>query len=155
MSLIRTATSRSRLPACLGIFAILMLFIAPVISRSLEHARVGQSETASMADCGMDMSTHMHHPPPSAPSGKASQPGMPMGMQTGSHNMAMMMDDSACGYCVLLIHVPLLDLAYSPLFWSGSLLSRAPPAHYIFPLFAHLTYSESQPRAPPASLPLI
>lgn len=152
MSLIRAATSRNRLPACLGIFAILMLFIAPVISRSLEHARVGQSETASMADCGMDMSTHMHHPPPSASNAKAS---MPMAMQTGSHNMAMMMDDSACGYCVLLIHVPLLDLAYSPLFWSGSLLSRAPPAHYIFPLFAHVAHSEAQPRAPPASLPLI
>jgi hypothetical protein len=132
-----------------------MLFIAPVISRSLEHARVGQSDTASMADCGMDMSAHMHHLAPPAPSGKASMPGMSMAMQTGSHNMAMMMDDSACGYCVLLIHVPLLDLAYSPLFWSGSLLSRAPPAHYIFPLFAHLTYSEAQPRAPPASLPLI
>lgn len=150
MSLIRTATSRSRLPACLGIFAILMLFIAPVISRSLEHARVGLSEIASMADCGMDMSAHMHHPP--APSAKG---GMPMSMQTGSHNMAMMMDDSACGYCVLLIHVPLLDLAYSPLFWSGSLLSRAPPTHYTFPLFAYVAHSEAQPRAPPASLPLI
>ncbi|MGQ8775283.1 DUF2946 domain-containing protein [Serratia sp. NA_112.1] len=155
MSLIRTATSQSRLPACLGIFAILMLFIAPVISRSLEHVRVGQSETASMADCGMDMSTHMHHSPPSAPSAKASMPGMSMAMQTGSHNMAMMMDDSACGYCVLLIHVPLLDLAYSPLLWSGTLLSRAPPAHYIFPLFAHVAHSEAQPRAPPASLSLI
>jgi hypothetical protein len=132
-----------------------MLFIAPVISRSLEHARVGQSETASMADCGMDMSTHMHHPAPPAPSPKASMPGMSMAMQTGSHNMAMMMDDSACGYCVLLIHVPLLDLAYAPLFWSGSLLSRAPPANYIFPLFAHVAYSEAQPRAPPASRPLI
>jgi hypothetical protein len=131
-----------------------MLFIAPVISRSLEHARVGQSETASMADCGMDMSAHRHHSPPSAPSAKASMPGM-LAMQTGSHNMAMMMDDSACGYCVLLIHVPLLDLAYSPLFWSGTLLSRAPPAHYIFPLFAHVAHSEAQPRAPPVSLPLI
>jgi hypothetical protein len=132
-----------------------MLFIAPVISRSLEHARVGQSDTASMADCGMDMSAHRHHSPPSAPSAKVSMPGMSMAMQTGSHNMAMMMDDSACGYCVLLIHVPLLDLAYSPLFWSGTLLSRAPPAHYIFPLFAHVAHSGAQPRAPPASLPLI
>lgn len=150
MSLIRTATSRSHLPACLGIFAILMLFIAPVISRSLEHARVGQSETATMADCGMDMSAHSHHPSPE-PDGKTSAHSMTMAMQTGSHNMAMMMDDSACGYCVLLIHVPLLDLASSPLFWSGSLLSRAPPVHYIFPLFAHVIHPESQPRAPPAS----
>lgn len=150
MSLIRTATSRSHLPACLGIFAILMLFIAPVISRSLEHARVGQSETATMTDCGMDMSAHGHHHSPE-PDGTASAQSMTMAMQTGSHNMAMMMDDSACGYCVLLIHVPLLDLASSPLFWSGSLLSRAPPLYYIFPLFAHVIHSESQPRAPPAS----
>ncbi|WP_269935581.1 DUF2946 domain-containing protein [Serratia liquefaciens] len=150
MSLIRTATSRSHLPACLGIFAILMLFIAPVISRSLEHARVGQSETATMTGCGMDMSAHSHHPSPE-PDDKANAQSMTMAMQTGSHNMAMMMDDSACGYCVLLIHIPLLDLASSPLFWSGSLLSRAPPLHYIFPLFAHVIHSESQPRAPPAS----
>ncbi|HEI8503342.1 TPA: hypothetical protein SLF17_000441 [Serratia marcescens] len=32
-------------------FAILMLFIAPVVSRSLEHARAGSAETTVMADC--------------------------------------------------------------------------------------------------------
>ncbi|MGO2436970.1 MAG: hypothetical protein ACTH8A_12995 [Serratia proteamaculans] len=46
-----------------------MLFIAPVISRSLEHARVGQSEPAGMADCGMDMSMHSHR--------RQSQPARP------------------------------------------------------------------------------
>ncbi|WP_122016596.1 DUF2946 domain-containing protein [Serratia marcescens] len=98
-------------------FAILMLFIAPVVSRALEHARAGSAETTVMADCGM----------------------------------AMMMDDSACGYCVLLLHAPLLDVSHAPLFWSQSLASRPPPTHYLVPLFAHVVHTELQPRAPPVS----
>ncbi|CAI0814860.1 DUF2946 domain-containing protein [Serratia ficaria] len=143
MSLIQTNASRSLAPAWLGIFAILMLFIAPVVSRSLEHARVGSAETTVMADCGMEMPMHHQPVPPQAHAG------------AGSHTMAMMMDDSACGYCVLLIHAPLLDLSGAPLFWSGSLTSRPPPIYAIFPLFAHVIHTELQPRAPPASFPLI
>ncbi|CAI0781194.1 Protein of uncharacterised function (DUF2946) [Serratia entomophila] len=147
MSLIQAHVSRSRAPAWLGIFAILMLFIAPVISRSLEHARVGNAETTTMADCGMEMP--MHHQPAPEPNAHVAM------THTGSHNMAMMMDDSACGYCVLLIHAPLLDLTRAPLFWSASISSRAPPLRYIPPLFAHVIETELQPRAPPASFPLL
>lgn len=66
----------------------------------------------------------------------------------GHHNMAMMMDDSACGYCVLLLHAPLLDVSHAPLFWSRLLASRPPPIHYLVPLFAHVVHTELQPRAP-------
>ncbi|WP_337039775.1 DUF2946 domain-containing protein [Serratia marcescens] len=125
-------------------FAILMLFIAPVISRSLEHVRAGSAGTAVMADCGMDMPMHhgMHSPPLMQHGG-------------GHHNMAMMMDDSACGYCVLLLHAPLLDVSHAPLFWSQSLASRPPPIRYLVPLFAHVVHTELQPRAPPPLFPLI
>ncbi|BCZ57709.1 DUF2946 domain-containing protein [Serratia sp. TSA_130.2] len=134
-------------------FAILMLFIAPVVSRSLEHARAGSAETTVMADCGMAMPKpkpmhHDMHSPPAAPE-KAASPMMQHG--GGHHNMAMMMDDSACGYCVLLLHAPLLDVSHAPLFWSQSLASRPPPTHYLVPLFAHVVHTELQPRAPPVS----
>lgn len=149
VSLIQTNASRGLVPTWLGIFAILMLFVAPVISRSLEHTRVGCSETTSMADFGMKML--MHHQSTNPPQ---AQPGAPPPMMhaNSSHNMAMMMDDNACGYCTLLIHVPLLDLAQSPLFWFGSIISWSLPIHYIFPLFAHVVHTELQPRAPPISL---
>ncbi|EMG9487822.1 TPA: DUF2946 domain-containing protein [Serratia marcescens] len=149
MSLIQRSASRNRAAAWLGVFAILMLFIAPVVSRSLEHVRAGSAGTTVMADCGMDMPMHhgMHSPPPEPE--KASQPLMQHG--GGHHNMAMMMDDSACGYCVLLLHAPLLDVSHGPLFWSQSLASRPPPIHYLVPLFAHVVHTELQPRAPPIS----
>ncbi|WP_341476514.1 DUF2946 family protein, partial [Serratia marcescens] len=54
MSLIQPSTSRNRAAAWLGVFAILMLFIAPVVSRSLEHVRAGSAGATVMADCGMD-----------------------------------------------------------------------------------------------------
>ncbi|NMM72315.1 hypothetical protein BSF37_11000 [Serratia marcescens] len=104
-----------------------------------------------MADCGMAMPKPMHHDmhsPPAAPE-KAASPMMQHG--GGHHNMAMMMDDSACGYCVLLLHAPLLDVSHAPLFWSQSLASRPPPTHYLVPLFAHVVHTELQPRAPPVS----
>lgn len=88
----------------------------------------------------------MHSPPPEPE--KAAQPLMQHG--GGHHNMAMM-DDSACGYCVLLLHAPLLDVSHAPLFWSQLLASRPPPIHYLVPLFAHVVHTELQPRAPPVS----
>nr|WP_275670523.1 DUF2946 domain-containing protein [Photorhabdus khanii] len=131
LSLIQIYTSRSRLSACLGIFAILMLFIAPVISRSLEHARVGES----------------HSDIASASPGTNHHDGMQMGMHAG--NGMSMLDDIACGYCVFLIHVPLLDLANTPLFWSTSLTSRSPPVQPVALFLAHFIFSDSLPRAPP------
>ena len=153
MSLIQPPASRNRAAAWLGMFAILMLFIAPVVSRSLEHARAGSAETTVMADCGMAMPKPMHHDihsPPAAPE-KAASPMMQHG--GGHHNMAMMMDDSACGYCVLLLHAPLLDVSHAPLFWSQSLASRPPPTHYLVPLFARRSYRITAARPP--SFPLI
>ncbi|WP_391564286.1 DUF2946 domain-containing protein [Serratia marcescens] len=126
-----------------------MLFIAPVISRSLEHVRAGSAGTAVMADCGMDMPMHHGMRSPSSEPEKASPPLMQHG--GGHHNMAIMMDDSACGYCVLLLHAPLLDVSHAPLFWSQSLASRPPPIRYLVPLFAHVVHTELQPRAPPLS----
>ncbi len=134
LSLIQIYTSRNRLSTWLGIFAILMLFIAPVISQSLEHARIGESHS--------DIS--------SASQGTNHHDGMQMGMHAGG-DMSML-DDIACGYCVFLIHIPMLDLANTPLFWSTSLTSRSSPVQPVTLFLAHFIFSDSLPRAPPEQI---
>ncbi|WP_350306391.1 DUF2946 domain-containing protein [Photorhabdus viridis] len=143
--------------AWLGIFAILMLFIAPVISRSLEHVRIGESHSSKVADCHTvmspddDMPRNMSHSDiVSASPGTYHHDGMQMGMHAGG-GMSML-EDIACGYCVFLIHVPMLDLANTPLFWSTSLTSRSPPVQPVTLLLAHFIFSDSLPRAPPEQI---
>ena len=112
MSLIQIHASRSRLPAWLGLFAILLLFIAPVISKSLAHAHGAE----------MPMMMMSHHGEMAMPE-MADMAEMPHHMSSSErvrpapvHHMSMM-DDSACGYCVLLIHLP-LNLSNLPQLWS-------------------------------------
>ncbi|CAQ83332.1 MULTISPECIES: DUF2946 domain-containing protein [Photorhabdus] len=160
MSLIQFYTSRGRQPAWLGIFAILMLFIAPVISRSLEHARIGEAHSSKVVDCHMvissndDMPRNMSHSEVSSAShvssGTNHHDGMQMGMHAGG-GMSML-EDIACGYCVFLIHVPMLDLANTPLFWSTSLTARPPPIQTVASFLPHFIFSDSLPRAPPGQL---
>lgn len=133
-------------------FAILMLFIAPVVSRSLEHVRAGSAGTTVMADCGMEMPMHhgMHSPPPEPE--KASQPLMQHG--GGHHNMAMMMDDSACGYCVLLLHAPLLDVSHARCSGPGCWLRARRRFTISFPCLP-TSFTPNYSRARPRLFPLI
>ncbi|WP_282183130.1 DUF2946 domain-containing protein [Photorhabdus hindustanensis] len=161
LSLIPFYTSRSRLPAWLGIFAILMLFIAPVISRSLEHARIGEAHSSKVVDCHVvmssddDMPRNMSHSDVSSVSHatKSYSTNHHDGMQMGMHGGGMsMLEDIACGYCVFLIHIPMLDLANIPLFWSTSLTSRPPPIQTVASFLPHFIFSDSLPRAPPEQI---
>ncbi|WP_274382155.1 DUF2946 domain-containing protein [Photorhabdus bodei] len=156
LSLIQFYTSRSRLPAWLGIFAVLMLFIAPVISRSLEHARIGEAHSSRVVDCHRvmssdgDMPWNMSHSDVSFASYVTNHhDGMQMGMHGGGMSM---LEDIACGYCVFLIHIPMLDLANTPLFWSTSLTSRPPPIQTVASFLPHFIFSDSLPRAPPEQI---
>ncbi|WP_188474503.1 DUF2946 domain-containing protein [Hafnia psychrotolerans] len=139
--------------AGLGIVAILMLFIAPVVSKSLVSAGVMHRMMPGMS--GMDMSsinmpedgmlpaqkgehgdhTDIHHAMSSGDKGQ--------GMMTGD------MSDAACGYCVLLAHLPLLHILALSLLWSSEVSGQAPPFllanHFRSPAF----YNDAQPRAPP------
>lgn len=101
MSLIQIYASRSRLPAWLGLCAILLLFIAPVISKSLAQSH-GSESTMMMAHQG-EMAMPDHH--------------QMINSESEPHHHMSMMDDSACGYCVLLIHLP-LNLTNLPLLWN-------------------------------------
>jgi len=118
MSLIQIYASRSRLPAWLGLLAILLLFIAPVISKSLAHARGAEMPMMMMMSHHGEMA--MAEMPQQMTSTELSQP-------MRGHHMSMM-DDSACGYCVLLIHLP-LNLNNLPSLWSMLQAASRPVAH--------------------------
>lgn len=117
-----------RLAAWLGLFALLMLFVAPVISTSLAQARAGQM--AEMATTMPDMPMHE------------------MPMLDMDHEQGMMPDGPACGYCVLLAHAPLLEMVLPLLFWFTLLATRPP-----LPLL-RLPLPDAPPnRRPPARAP--
>lgn len=143
-----------RLPAWLGIVAILMLFIAPVVSKSLvaEGARHSMMPGMVMSDmdmsdgemAGMDMSDH----------DASAEHCQTLTCKSAPHEVVKTafsgdMSDAACGYCVLLVHLPLLDLQAMPMLWSLDFSSRAPARPVIQRLAPSLFFTDSQPRAPP------
>lgn len=135
--------SRKNLPSWLGIFAIMMLFIGPAVSRALDHGNTSAHEMAmaSMSDADMHDISMMD----------MSQMDMSHPMMGDHAHMAggMMMDDVACGYCVMLLHVPLLELKLPANIILISLFSRAPPERYFVKFVPHAVLRDVQPRAPP------
>jgi hypothetical protein len=141
VSLIYIAAARSRFPAWLALLAISLLFIAPVISKSL-MARHGYSSAMMMPMSAAAHTAGNHHlaAVPSAPAEGDHQhlpaadadttsaavwpPPFPHSSHLKHHHMSLM-DDSACGYCVLLIHLS-LDSVQLPRLWT--LLQAATPA---------------------------
>ncbi|MDU4941935.1 MAG: DUF2946 family protein [Mixta calida] len=193
MSLIHFAVARSRLPAWLALLAMLLLFIAPVISKSLMAQR-GYGEAMMHHASGMmmmhgemmmhDASGMMPHedsaltqhdaqPMPhdaavsrthdhsaiahNAVSHDNAQPTPPSSAKTQhaasslpKHHPMSMMDDSACGYCVLLIHLS-IDSVRLPELWT--LLQAAIPAAplQLQPFVASWTPLWFRPRGPPVN----
>ncbi|MDH2067042.1 DUF2946 domain-containing protein [Pantoea sp. GD03673] len=119
---------RHRLTAGIAILAVLLLFVAPMISKNLaEHHATMQR--ASALHAGMPM---MHHH---------------SDMSMTDHEM--MGPGFACGYCDLLVHVPLVLWVFVPFIWWMCLLSRAPPPSAINPPQRRWMLRLPQPRAPP------
>ncbi|WP_065647498.1 MULTISPECIES: DUF2946 domain-containing protein [Pantoea] len=121
-----------RLTACLAILAVLLLFVAPVVSKSLiEQQRVSQPAPAMME---MDHHQMMEH----------AMPGM-------MHHDA---DDGelACGYCDLLVHVPLMIWVFIPFIWLMLLHSRAPPLPWLAAPVVRTLAAIPRPRGPPCLL---
>lgn len=134
--------SRHKWPSAIALLAMLMLFIAPVISKSLEHRRA--------AEINNHAEQHMTHA-----DGMMMEMG-PMEMPVASHLPpgagASLMDDIACGYCQLLLHVPLIVWLFIPFIWLAWRITRAPPPAVIAPLLAQHDDAKAQPRAPPVVL---
>lgn len=182
MSLIWFAIARSRFSAWLGLLAMLLLFIAPVISKSL-MAQHGYASAMMMAH----MSAMMEQPLNAAPSEHVagcaagvirqhSPPAVDHAQHARHHHAEhalhhtavpdstasscdaphprhyhmSMMDDSACGYCVLLMHLP-LDSVRLPQLWT--LLQAAIPAFplQLQPFIASWIPIWFRPRGPPVN----
>ncbi len=159
--------SQRRIPALIALMAILMLFIAPEVSKTLEHQRM-QSDSAvssgisSDAMDGIDMDMDMAMMPMNHGmeytmgasdqhdmSGQAgrSTSDSPRHLMTGDMGM---MDDFACGYCQLLAHFPVLAWVIIPLISLLLMCSRVPPSLRC-PVAPETFFPGiSQPRAPPA-----
>ncbi len=126
---------RQRLTACIAIVAVLLLFVAPIVSKTLMER---QSQMANMPQ--HSMMSESHH----AMMMDMSMPGM-------SHHM---MEDGefACGYCDLLVHVPLMFWVFIPLIWLVMVISRAPPLPRVTAPIIRRYSGTHRPRAPPARL---
>ncbi|MDC9588934.1 DUF2946 domain-containing protein [Xenorhabdus sp. XENO-10] len=143
--------SQRRTPAFIALLAILMLFIAPVVSKTLEHYRKngtcenGMNHCMSMSD--MQNSDNSSHHNPSHH--QVSPPPHSMNHHGADHIHTGLMDDIACGYCQLLINLPLLAEGFVPFILLTLIVSRAPLALRLSGSTIRLFYGESQPRAPP------
>ncbi|WP_338501748.1 DUF2946 domain-containing protein [Erwinia aphidicola] len=135
MSLCEFSYTRSRQAAWLGLLAILLLFVAPVISKSLADRRGGDSMMMHHA-MGMEM----------------EMGGLPaMDQPMPDHHPLSMMDDSACGYCVLLAHLP-LDMLVLPLLWSALQAAKPPQLPLVQSVAARIVPRYFHPRAPPQTV---
>lgn len=130
-----------RIAAWLALLSIAMLFVAPLISKSLAHHETCQHEMFSMIMSGMQhdmpMAEHCH-----------GDAGMNQRMLSG-HGMSPV-EEIACGYCQLLIHLPfdLLILAVLILLILLLFCSPLPQQPPFFPLFR--AWTPQRARAPPA-----
>jgi len=134
---------QQQLTACIAILAILLLFVAPVVSKSLMY----QQMQAMDADASAHSAMMSHHD-------MTMMPGMKM---HGSSSSAMLMGDHsmmdegqfACGYCELLVHVPLVFWAFIPIIWLLLIITRAPPPRCIVARVIARRCRCQHPRAPP------
>lgn len=102
---------QQRLSACLAILAVLLLFVAPVVSKDLMARHGGAMAAPVMAmSHSADAMPMMHH--------------MDDAMMPSGHIMSGE-EGVACGYCELLVHVPLMIWAAIPLLWLMMLIARA------------------------------
>ncbi len=120
---------RQRLTAGIAILAVLLLFVAPMISKNLAEHRA-KMQGASIMSAEMPMMDHHSE------------------MSMADHGM-MMGPGFACGYCDLLVHVPLMLWVFIPFIWWMCLISRAPPPAAINPPQWRRLLRLHRPRAPP------
>ncbi|WP_339373573.1 DUF2946 domain-containing protein [Xenorhabdus szentirmaii] len=137
--------SQCRISSILVLTAILMLFIAPVVSKTLEHhresVRSGTSHCMPLTDM-QENGNNSHHQQLSDSSHSMNHHGV-------DHVHTGLMDDIACGYCQLLINLPLLAGSFIPFILLTLVISRAPPTPRFSGPVIRRFYGESQPRAPP------
>ncbi|WP_253893509.1 DUF2946 domain-containing protein [Serratia marcescens] len=123
---------QQRLAACIAIMAVLLLFVAPVVSKSLMHHQM----MGGMAQPAAAMPHDMH------------AMAMPAADHVGHHGMSPE-EMIFCGYCELLIHVPLLLWVFVPLLWLMTRIARLPCAPRVVPPPIRRLSLRPCPRGPP------
>ncbi|MDC9819406.1 DUF2946 domain-containing protein [Pectobacterium polonicum] len=140
-----SGVSVKRVTACLAIFSMMMLFIAPLISKSLVQLSACQAPTHAMSTSQHHHGAHEHE--------VCHHGSTPHNLMMSSVGLSPM-EDIACGYCQLLVHLPLILSVVLPLLWL--LLSAHRPTY--FPDFVCPTlfrsYCPQRARAPPESVSL-
>ncbi|WP_074007482.1 DUF2946 domain-containing protein [Yersinia intermedia] len=137
---------------------ILMLFVAPVISKSLESLRASQSSSATIVSMHADMSemSTIHYDIHTIEHVSDSGCTIP---QSISHHFVLNSSrspivDIPCGYCHLLIHLPLIQNVFIPFIWLILLISQVHFLPVIVLPLLFVCYPDCQPRAPPSMFSL-
>ncbi|MBP2844354.1 DUF2946 family protein [Dickeya oryzae] len=122
--------------------------MAPPISQSLRNSHHVQTPSSASLSAMAPMSGHDEHHSIHTPAAyPAHSPIIPM-----SHGEMGMEDHGACGYCVLLSHLPLLALS-GPLQPAHAVwLSRWQTTRHTFSSPYILRFLPPLPRAPPLSI---
>jgi len=143
---------RQRITACIAILAVLLLFVAPMVSKTLQTQQSrtnAQSDSMTMSYVAMPQHAGMAHDAMAPMSESAHHAMMMDGMMPDMAHNTRSDSVMACGYCDLLIHVPLMVWVFIPFIWLTLIIARAPPVPGITPpLVRHETYTHP-PRAPP------
>ncbi|MCG5386531.1 DUF2946 domain-containing protein [Providencia rettgeri] len=134
-----------QLAAYLALLAVAMLFIAPLVSKSMEHATActeAHSETAAPL-------MHKHQGEVMPENCELSVPMNHM-LMTGVGQSPM--EDIACGYCQLLIHFPFLILFVAAVIRQLATLAIFIPFERCIQFWLYRLWSLHLARAPPQFL---
>lgn len=133
----------------MALLSVAMLFVAPVISKSLTHHAgfVNSTITKAMTDNhGMAMSgMHQDMPVP-----ELCEQNLTMTHPMMAGQAMSPMEEIACGYCQLLIHLPFVQFVLTVMLWLMLICVRLylPLQVILSPIFR--AWTPQRARAPPA-----
>jgi hypothetical protein len=131
-----TRTSRNRIVAWLGIAAMWLAIVAPVVGQTIAARAAGDTEILCSADSLESVEAHHHHEAQAESSGGAS------------HHASAADHFEACSYCGLLAHnLPLLP-GVSPAVARVERVARVARAERVSAVYAK-SFNAAHSRAPP------
>ncbi|ENC9770192.1 TPA: DUF2946 domain-containing protein [Citrobacter koseri] len=139
-------TRINRITAWLALFAVAMLFIAPVISKSI--ARQADCEHSSHSMVMMSSGSH-HDMAASVP----CEPSLSVAHQMMSGKAMSPVEEIVCGYCQLLVHLPFVQFALVFLLWLLLLFVICCSVRPLHLSVIFRPWAPQRARAPPAVFP--
>ncbi|WP_051124059.1 DUF2946 domain-containing protein [Dickeya sp. DW 0440] len=145
-----TLRLKQQLTASIAILAVLLLFVAPVVSKYLMHHQmmVHEMMVEKRVDGGLSEAVSHQHSMPDMEGMSHMQ--MDLTAQSESQSQSAFMPEGiACGYCDLLIHVPMMLWEFIPLIWLLLMLCDQPVALPVILRLPRRFMRSHHPRAPP------